>query len=120
MTKMEYAGNIASEETWAGDLEDGRRIFTQAMGTMYRMPEAEALNPEAWLTLWMAGKFADPENRPDVWVVDAEGETHYYPPNKREAINAYKAEQQAFWAARQQRTSQRPAREGRPARAPRQ
>lgn len=117
MSQMEYAGNISSEETWTGDLGDGRLIFTQAMGTMYRMSQDEALNPQKWLEMWMAGKFADPENCPDVWVVDAEGEKHYYPPNKREAINAYKAEQRAFWAARA--NNPRPAREGRPARAPR-
>lgn len=120
--KMQFVGKIDREDTWAGELADGRKIYTQAMGTMYRLPEEDALNPQTWLDLWTAGKFADPQNRPDVWVVDTDGQTHYYPPNKREAINTYKAEQRAFWAARQARAAERasrPAREGRPARAAR-
>lgn len=65
---MQFAGTIDSEETMAGSLPDGRRIYVHQLTAYYNAPERLRDDPEYWLRRLSAGDFEDDENEPEVWI----------------------------------------------------
>lgn len=65
---MQFAGVIDSEETMAGYLPDGRRIYVELLSVYLDAPEGQREDPEYWHRRFKAGDFEDEESAPMVWV----------------------------------------------------
>lgn len=65
---MQFAGVINSEETMAGSLPDGRRVYVEMLSVYLDAPEGIRDDPGYWLHRLQKGDFEDDENPPMVWV----------------------------------------------------
>lgn len=62
LTSMQYAGIVASEETMAGYLPGGRRVYVELLSVYLDAPEGLRDDPGYWLGRLEAGEFEDEEN----------------------------------------------------------
>lgn len=93
---MEYIGRIENRETLAGNLEDGRRVYIQALTAFDSAPKEERHKPEYWARRCDTGEFASPEASPLVWIEGENGERQYYNTltiSREQATVAYNAAQ---------------------------
>jgi len=67
---MQFAGVIDSEETMAGALPDGRRVYVELLSVYYNAPEGLRDDPGylAETAQGRGGDFDDDENPPMVWI----------------------------------------------------
>ena len=90
---MEYIGRIDNKETLADYMEDGRRVYVQALSAYDAAPKEERTTPEYWAARLCTGEFADPEGDPLVWIEGLDGKRQYYALNisREQATDAYYA-----------------------------
>jgi hypothetical protein len=88
---MEYIGLVDNKETLASYMEDGRRVYVQALSAFDAAPKEERTIPEYWAARCDAGEFANPNDDPLVWIEGENGERQYYAPNisREQATAAY-------------------------------
>ena len=65
---MQFSGVINSEETMAGLLRDGRRVYVEMLSVYLGAPEGLRDDPEYWRGRIEAGDFEDDENPPMAWI----------------------------------------------------
>jgi hypothetical protein len=95
---MEYIGLVDNRETLAGYMEDGRRVYVQALSVFDAAPEEERHKPEYWVARCNTGEFANPEACPLVWIERENGERQYYAStiSREQATAAYSAARRAL------------------------
>ncbi|GHP00612.1 hypothetical protein KSF_106590 [Reticulibacter mediterranei] len=95
---MEYIGLVNDKETLADYLDDGRRVYVQALSIFDATPKEERQKPEYWAARCDTGEFANPEANPLVWIEQENGECQYYSSmiSREQATATYYAAQAAL------------------------